>query len=168
VLLAGGPAGEKGSGAAVSARADSAGRFARDDLAPGAYVVEATFKVEGPRPDFEVKVRRRVEVRAGGESDVIIGKDLGCLTLRGRLGMEGHESLGAVLLLRPASADGDEIAIQTYRDWDWKYACPLLRAGSYAVEVEHWAEGGTRTVPLGTIDVAGDLERDFEVPRAGQ
>src|SRR6266540_1722001 len=43
-------------------------------------------------------------------------------------------------------------------------ACPWLRPGKYAVEVQFYTKEGDRQVTLPPIDAAQDLERDLAVP----
>ncbi len=152
------------------ARTGADGTFRWSELAPGSYVVEVEKKLSEPRPDFAVKVRRRVQVRAreesGEEARVDLGEGLGSMTLRGRLGgMEGRESVWANLLLRPVDGlDGPEFLLKTYKDWDWRFACSFLRPGKYAAEVEFYTRNGNLTVQIPSFEVTGDLERELEVP----
>ena len=93
-----------------------------------------------------------------------MGKDLGGLTLRGRVaGMEGRESVWANVILKPLDGGADELFLKTYRDWDWRFVFPFLRTGKYAVEVQFYTKEGTGAVTLPTIEVTGDAEQDLEV-----
>jgi hypothetical protein len=160
--------------------------FTFDDLAPGTYVLEWTHGLPRPpeidvaglsplaRSDLEAlytraTFRRRVDVKEGLETEVELGKDLGSLTLRGRLVLEGFGSPGdAKIVLRPASGDSEEISLRTGTLLEWRFACPFLRPGKYAVETVIWAEGEKREVSLTPLEMSGDLERDFEVTAGGR
>jgi RNA polymerase sigma-70 factor (ECF subfamily) len=150
------------------AETDADGKFAWDDLAPGSHVLTATLRAREPARDFEVKVSRQVVVKPGEEAAVELGKDLGDLTLRGRVaGMEGRESVWAGVSLKPLGGGGDELYFMTYRDRDWRFVCPYLRQGKYAVEVRFYVKEGTGTATLPAIEVTGDAEQDLEVPADG-
>ncbi len=79
-------------------------------------------------------------------------------------GMEDRESLGITVTLRPLfDPEGEELWFQTFKEWKWRYRCPYLRAGRYAVEVSFWKDHATRTVELEPIEVGGDRELTIEV-----
>ncbi len=151
-------------------RTGADGAFGWSELAPGAYLVEFEKKASEPRPDFTVKVRRRVLVHAREETGegarVDLGEGIGSLTLRGQLvGMEGRESVWANILLRPISgAAGPEFLLKTYKDWGWRFACPFLREGKYAAEVEIYTRTGNITLSISPFEVTGDSDKELEVP----
>jgi hypothetical protein len=147
-----------------SARSAADGSFACD-LAPGTYFLEVERKLDEPRPDFAIKIRRRLEVPGGEPGAVEFCKTLGDRTLRGRLaGLDATESLGATLVLRPlADGGGEEFSIQTYREWGWRFACPFLRPGKYAAEVSYYDQGAPRSARLRPLDASGDEEQELEV-----
>ncbi len=151
-----------------SATTDSDGRFAWDDLSPGPHLLWVSRKIGGPDPRFEVRIRRAVEVAPAGETNVDIGKDAGAHRIQGRIGgMGDRESLRIMVTLRPLFDEGgEELWLQTYKDWKWLYVCPYLRTGRYAVQASVWESHGTRTVDLEPIDVSGDRELTLEVPAA--
>lgn len=116
-----------------------------------------------------MKFQRHVEVKEGLETEVELRKDLGSLTLWGHLVLRGFESpRHAKIVLRPASGDGEEISLRTGTLLEWRFACPFLRPGKYAVEAVIWAEGEKREVSLTPLEMSGDLERDFEVTAGGR
>jgi RNA polymerase sigma factor (sigma-70 family) len=180
-ILRNAPPGAKGPEFAGQTRTDGAGRFTIDDLTPGMHVLEWTRQLPKPpeidaaalpplaRSDLEafytrVTFRRRIEVKESLETEAELGKDLGSLTLRGHLVLRGLESPGdAKIMLRPASDDGEEISLRTGKLLEWRFACPFLRPGKYAVEAVVFSEGGQRKVNLATVEMTGDIERDFEV-----
>ncbi|MBI4586310.1 MAG: sigma-70 family RNA polymerase sigma factor [Planctomycetes bacterium] len=147
-------------------RTDADGRFRWDDLSSGAYILETIQKLAEPRPDFQVKRRWRIEVQAGVETRIEVGNDLGSHLLRGRIaGMEGRESLWANLHLQEVAENGSpEFFLTTYRDWDWRFACPSLRPGKYGIEVEFYTKSGNRKLILPPLEISGDQEVEFQVP----
>jgi RNA polymerase sigma-70 factor (ECF subfamily) len=152
------------------AESDGDGRFSWHDLAPGGYLLEYEKRPGEPRPETALKIRRRIEVKPGEETELALGRDLGPLALRGRItGLEGHVTVWANLVLRPLFEEsGEEIVVPTYRDWGWKIACPYLRPGKYAAEVQFYTRQGVRAVPLPPLELAQDLERDLEVQPGGE
>ncbi len=149
-----------------STRTDADGRFRWDELSPGAYILETIQKLAEPRPDFQVKRRWRIEAQPGVETRIEVGKDLGSHLLLGRLaGMEGQESLWANLRLQPVAEKGSpEFFLTTYRDWDWRFACPSLRTGKHCIEVEFYTKAGNRKLTLPPLEISGDQEVEFQVP----
>jgi hypothetical protein len=83
--------------------------------------------------------------------------------------MEKRESLWATIVLRPSfDWGGQELFAMTYRDWDWRFACPRLRPGKYVPEVSFYTKGGDRTVILPAIEVDRDRAIELAVPPDGE
>ena len=141
-----------------------AGEFTFEDLEPGPHLVRFEREVEEGKRRFPVVVRRRVDVLEGEEGVVELGRSLGAVTCRGRVtGLETLETLWAEISLR-AEGEADEIVLKTYREWEWRFRCPFLKAGKYAVSVEFYGREGNPRVALPELEIAGDAEIDLAVP----
>ena len=103
---------------------------------------------------------------AGEVTNVALGDSLGDVTLRGRIaGLEEHITQYTTVKLSPMGAPGGELlTFKTYRSWDWRFACPYLKPGRYAVEVSWYEKEGERTAALPPIEVeAGGAEVEIRV-----
>jgi hypothetical protein len=163
---AGSPGGSERSESQGDVYTDAAGKFRWDDVAAGSYHVQVQLPTA---PDLKVYLRRRLEVKAGEDASVEIGKKLGKTALKGRLtGLDGHASPFGLLLLKSSSeGDNDELLMSVSKSEGWRFSCPYLRPGKYAAEVELFVSSGREHLLLQPVEIEGDTEQDIEVPPAG-
>jgi hypothetical protein len=149
---------------------DPQGEFRWDDLAPGAYLLEA-LRITDATANTGVRMRRRVELKRGEELAVVLGDDLGDVSFRGRcLDRRGEAVRGASLILTPEFPwSYEEFAADFPDSARGRFHVPSLRPGRYAVRVEFEArESGSRTITLPSFELTTDTERDIELPPAGE
>ena len=134
---------------------DAGGEFGWQDLAPGKYRLFVERSTDEPRPGFEVTISREVEIAAGEAATVALGESLGDTTVRGRIaGLEEHISVYASVVIRPAGdPEAERLTFKTYRSWDWRFACPYLKPGRWAVEVSWYEKEGEGRAELPPIEV---------------
>ena len=136
---------------------DASGEFGWQDLGPGRYRLSVERSIDEPRPGFEVTISKEVEIALGEAATVALGESLGDTTIRGRIaGLEEHISVYARVELRLAGdPEAERLTFKTYRSWDWRFACPYLKPGRYAVEVSWYEKEGEGKAVLPPIEVEG-------------
>ena len=57
----------------------------------------------------------------------------------------------------------ERLTFKTYRSWEWRFACPYLKPGRYAVEVSWYEREGEGRAVLAPIQIEAGQEITLEV-----
>jgi len=134
---------------------DERGEFRYESLSAGAYRLECSASNE-ELGSFSIK--RKLDLAAGEHKVLHIGNDMGPFTISGCVTYDGKPVDYAEITLKPKFA-WDCVEFYSHPKKDGSYRVDGLLPGKYEIRIRKpYVSAG---VISETIDVAGDMERDF-------
>ena len=144
------------------------GQWGWGALAPGAYRLRALYR--DPDADSQLSIERRVELGAGEHKVLDFAEGLGTHTIRGRfVDQQGEPLMSVSATLRPlfdSPLAQFSVSIPNTTTLA-RFWIGYLPAGRYELEVRSYLlhPRGVEA-PTTTIEITGDLERDFVIDTA--